>query len=207
MAEWPFGDNPPNLRIESRDYSNELPLSPQDTRGHHFIKCKFLKTSLVGAEACWFTNCEFQDCTLARTVAQVAFDDCHHIRSDFSDTQLADVCFADCKMIKASFSRSTVFNEVTLSGVTGLHTSQRLHEVRVQSGKGLPYQLQLDAQIQDAPVGWLNRYSSWAQLRGFGKLPFFGFSYTALGGIVTGMFLLSVFNEQVEHWKSSAEAT
>jgi hypothetical protein len=131
MEEWPFEDDPPNLLIEGRDYGHEIPLSPQDTRGHPFIKCKFLKTPLVGAEACWFTNCEFQDCTLARSVSHVAFSGCSHIRSDFSDTQLADVCFADCKMIKASFSRSTVFNEVTLCDVTGLHTSQRLHEVKL----------------------------------------------------------------------------
>jgi hypothetical protein len=204
MTTWPFSIDPPASSAGCESFG-KVTLSPPDTRSYRFTDCKFLNTCFVGLEACWFTNCEFQDCALVRTVSSVVFDDCRHIRSDFSNTQLADVMFAGGKMIETIFGRGTVFSEVTLSGVTGLHTSQRLHEVRVQSGRGLLYQLQLDAQIQDAAVGWLNRLSSWTQLRGFGKLPFFSFSYTALGGLVTGMFLLSAFNEQIERMKDSAE--
>jgi hypothetical protein len=189
-----------------RDYGDEV-LSPQETRDRRFDKRKFVKTMIDKAEGCTFTKCEFQDCTWVGSVYRVLFTNCCHIRSNFSDTQLTDVAFAYGQMIKASFSSNTVFDNVTLSKVTGLDTSRRLHDVNVAPGDRLALQLQLDVQIQGAPVGWLSRFSSWKMLRGFGKLPFFGFSYTALGGIVTGMFLLSVFNEQVAHWKGLAEAT
>ena len=104
--------------------------------------------------------------------------------------------------LKSTFSNDTSFAEVELRGVRGLETSWRLHDVEVIPGAHHTWQIELDDAIERITLPWRTRHTSWTSLRTFGKLPFFGVSYTGLAGIPTLMFLISVYNDQIEHLKS-----
>jgi hypothetical protein len=106
---WPFGgdENSPSITGTTvmtpspheidRDYGDEA-LSSQDTRGRHFTKRKFVKTNIDSSAGGAFINCEFRDCTwVGGSVNGVLFTNCRHIRSDFSDTQLARVEFVGAR--------------------------------------------------------------------------------------------------------------
>ena len=77
-----------------------------------------------------------------------------------------------------------------------------MHDVEVIPGAHHTWQIELDDAIERITLPWRTRHTSWTSLRTFGKLPFFGVSYTGLAGIPTLMFLISVYNDQIEHLKS-----
>jgi hypothetical protein len=84
-----------------------------------------------------------------------------------------------------------------LFGVSGAHRAFGLDEVQLT-----PY----DAQDFESCVRhWPERWFDWGHLRGMGRLPLFGFSYTALILIPIVFYGLALYNEKVELVRTLAE--
>jgi hypothetical protein len=177
----------------------------EDAAESAFQGCGFTQVDMNNLVKCTFSKCNFDRCNWEGTAISLYFEECRMHLQDFSAASLARVDFRDCDLTATRFSNGTLFEQVAFWNVRGLQTSWRLHDVKVIPGEHHAFQIELDRCIKHSPLPRLTRRTSWTVLRSFGKLPFFGVSYTGLVSIPTAMFLMSVFNDQMEHLKAWGE--
>ena len=197
----PFDEDGPERVYKNASYNDGVILR-NDAIQTRFECCTFVKVIFEGVAKCMFFKCIFENCNWEKTLTDVHFKECHMRGQDLSMIKLQRVVLRDTYLVESYFSNGTSFAKVELWSVRGLETSWGLHDVEVVPGPHHAWQIELDGTIEHVRLPWLIRRTSWTALRTFGKLPFFGVSYTGLAGIPMVMFLVSVYNDQVEHLKS-----
>jgi Pentapeptide repeats (8 copies) len=201
--EWitPFDKSGPEHVYENVTYDDGY-IRGEDVIQTRFECCTFTKVVFDRIVKCLFVQCKFERCNWEKSLTDTHFKECHMTQQDFSDTRFQSVDLRDSKLIESHFSNDTSFAEVALLNVSGLETSWKLHDVEVIPGTHHAWQIELNNGIERISLPWLTRRTSWTVLRSFGKLPFFGVSYAGLVGIPMLMFLISVYNDQIENLKS-----
>lgn len=169
-----------------------------------FLRASFDNAHLVLNQLVSFHDCTFRRCTFR-------FD--NSTRSEFLTSRLIDCRFSyshhgyvfirNCYFDGVSFDGGTNFVELRMESVRGLETSLGLEGIEMRD----PYRarnLEYDLAASFFPIFY--RKFSWATLRGFGSLPFFGLSY---GGTALILFLLSFidhYNAQIGRLKAKVDS-
>jgi hypothetical protein len=110
----------------------------------------------------------------------------------------------NCYFDGVSFDGGTEFGTLRMESIRGLETSLGLEGIEIRA-TDRARDLEYDLAASIFPI-WYRKFS-WATLRGFGSLPFFGLSY---GGTALILFLLSVidhYNAQIGGLKVKVDAS
>jgi hypothetical protein len=171
-------------------------------RGGNFDGAKIRLQNHCAFHGCVFiaSTLDQPDSTRKTEFVRCRFVDCHFVGS------FGHIIFKDCEFLRVRFAYSFTLQTLRIQKTTGLETCQNLERLSVTN----EYHRRLfERDLADTPLPFPYRRFAWAKLRGFGGLPFFGFSY---GGTALILFLLSVidsYNSQLRDlnaWGSVSES-
>ncbi|MCE2922434.1 MAG: hypothetical protein LW837_21130 [Roseomonas sp.] len=173
-----------------------------------FLDGTFEKTivRIEGIENCAFHDCKFIGCTI-RTSHQVynriEFLRCQFIDCDFEGTSQGRILIKEGKFSQSRFAYNFFVQGLRIQGAKGLETCEGVETISFEDSTSIYH---FDRDLQSAPLPLTCNFLTWGTLRGFGSLPFFGFSY---GGAALILFFLSVvdyYNIQVIRLKASVNS-
>jgi hypothetical protein len=171
-----------------------------------FLRGSFYNAQLVLNHQVSFHDCTFRRCTFKFSSLGTRSDflTSHLIECRFSYSHNGHVFMKNCYFDGVSFDGGTAFGTLRMESIRGLETSLGLEGIEI-SHPDRARDLEYDLAASIFPI-WYRKFS-WATLRGFGSLPFFGLSY---GGTALILFLLSVidhYNAQIGGLKVKVDAS
>ncbi|MCA3303603.1 MAG: hypothetical protein ING00_11995 [Roseomonas sp.] len=172
-----------------------------------------------------FSRGTFKNTKFFIRLGNVTFDHCKFIGCSFSfpdnsltihffKSELGDCFFENLSQSHLGFQRSELrkvrfANPFSVAGIRmrttkGLETCAGLENISIENPT-LRYRFERD--LEATPLPLVYKHLTWATLRGFGSLPFFGLSY---GGTALILFLLSVidhYNAQIGRLKVKIDSS
>lgn len=158
----------------------------------------------VAFHQCTFTNCVFKPSPNGYQNYLLEFFDCTFIDCRFEYGTFGSLLFKECEFQKSRFMVGVSAYYLRTAGSKGLPTCTGLETVEILEPQRAHH---VEADFDNAPLQFGYRHLSWAKLRGFGSLPFFGLSY---GGTAVILFLLSVidhYNAQISRLKVRVDSS
>jgi hypothetical protein len=158
---------------------------------------------LVAFHHCTFTNCVFKPSPNGNQQFLLEFLDCTFIDCRFEYGTFGSLLFKECEFQKSRFMVGVSAYYLRMAGSKGLPTCTGLETIKLLEPQRAHH---VEADLDKAPLQFGYRHLSWAKLRAFGSLPFFGLSY---GGTALILFLLSVvdhYNLQIGRLKAKADS-
>ncbi len=192
----PFVAGEPEKTFKEK-YYNDGEIGGYNCKYILFEGCTFKKIRFEEINNCKFVNCNFSFNNWESHINFSHFVNCIFEFEDFTGTTISHSDFRNCTIRKSSFSVRTVINNIYLQSIDGMETCWGLHNVSVQTGSNHIAQTEPDHQVGALNLPRITQWASWSRLRAFGKLPFFGVSYSGLVGIPTFLFLISIYNQQI----------
>lgn len=159
---------------------------------------------LVAFHHCTFINCVFKPSPNGLPNFLLEFFDCTFIDCRFEYGTFGSLLFKECEFQKSRFMVGVSAYYLRTAGSKGLPTCTGLETVEILEPQRAHH---VEADFDNAPLQFGYRHLSWAKLRGFGSLPFFGLSY---GGTAVILFLLSVidhYNAQISRLKVRVDSS
>jgi hypothetical protein len=159
---------------------------------------------LVAFHHCTFTNCVFKPSPNGYQNYLLEFFDCTFIDCRFEYGTFGSLLFKECEFQKSRFVVGVSAHYLRMAGSKGLPTCTGLETVEILEPQRAHH---VEADFDNAPLQFGYRHLSWAKLRAFGRLPFFGLSY---GGTALILFLLSVidhYNAQIGRLKVKIDSS
>jgi hypothetical protein len=160
----------------------------------------FIRTGNVTFDHCKFIGCSFSIPNNLLTI--------HFFKSELRDCFFENLSynhleFQRSELRKVRFANPFSVNGIRLRTTRGLETCAGLENVSIENPT-LRYSFERD--LEATPLPLVYKHLTWATLRGFGSLPFFGLSY---GGTALILFLLSAidhYNSQLGRLKVRADS-
>jgi hypothetical protein len=156
-----------------------------------FSSVTFRNTRFVFGQAIVaFHHCKFIGCSFSFPHNLITI---HFFRSELEDCFFEDLSYSHLGFQRSEFRRVRFanpfsVNEIRMRTTKGLETCEGLESISIQNPT-LRYRFECDLQATPLPLAY--KHLTWATLRGFGSLPFFGLSY---GGTALILFLLSTID-------------
>jgi len=174
-----------------------------------FLDGTFEKTSVTieGRENCAFHDCKFIGCTIRishQPYNRIEFLRCQFIDCLFEGAVEGRILIKGGTFSHSRFAYNFSVRELRMQGAEGLETCDGLETIVFEHSTSI-YHFERD--LNSTPLPLTYKFLTWATLRGFGSLPFFGFSY---GGAALILFFLSVvdhYNIQVIHLKAGVDSS
>ena len=158
---------------------------------------------LVAFHHCTFTNCVFKSAPRSGKGYLLEFLDCTFIDCRFENDRFGSLLFKECAFQESRFIVGISAYYLRMAGSKGLPTCTGLETIELLEPQRAHH---VEADFVNAPLQVGYRHLSWAKLRAFGSLPFFGLSY---GGTALILFLLSFidhYNAQIGRLKSKVDS-
>ena len=181
--------------------------APRLYQASHFEGTKLSMISGPGMVA--FHDCVFQNCTFIRKdnangieFSKCTFDKCRFEAGDFGILKIKD-----SKIRNSNFARGLHVSFLRMQNIQGIETCTGVENIEIES-PGMRRVVQDD--LAAAPIPFMYRQFSWAKLRGFGSLPFFGFSYVGTAIILFLLSVIELYNSQLmsfHAWSNLSEGS
>ena len=170
---------------------------------------RFYRNLIRLQHSCSFIDCEFIRCSFEQfdRVSRIEFLNCKFTECVFERGDYGRIFIKGGAFDNLIIARDFNVMELRVSGATGIETWAGLENIQFVSKEKLS-SFERDLSTASVPFGY--KFFSWSKLRGFGGLPFFGFSYV---GTALILFLLSVidsYNAQIRsfnEWAGSDQST
>jgi hypothetical protein len=210
---------PIKLQSQSEELSSSLGKSEnvfkdggnlEDGSPYLYLSSTFMNVNvmpmnwLVAFHHCTFTNCVFKPSPNGYQNYLLEFFDCTFIDCRFEYGTFGSLLFKECEFQKSRFMVGVSAHYLRLAGSKGLPTCTGLETVQLLEPQRAYH---VEADFDNAPLQFGYRHLSWAKLRGFGSLPFFGLSY---GGTALILFLLSFidhYNAQIGRLRAKVDSS
>ena len=157
-----------------------------------FFSCRTFKNTkfVFGQVNVVFHHCKFIECSFSFPHSLIAV---HFFKSELDDCFFEDMSqsflrFRRSELRRVRFANPFSVNEIRIRTTKGFETCEGLESISIQNPT-LRYRFECDLQATPLPLAY--KHLTWATLRGFGSLPFFGLSY---GGTALILFLLSTID-------------
>ena len=152
-----------------------------------------------------FHHCKFIGCSFSFPHGFITI---HFFKSELEDCFFEDPSHSHLGFQRSEFRRVRFANPFSVNGIRmrttkGLETCIGLETMVIQNSAA-KRSFERDLAATPLPINY--KLLSWSNIRGFGKLPFFGFSY---GGTAFLLFLLSfidMYNTQIRNFWSWSDA-
>lgn len=186
---------------------NESNFEGCDLRGADFQSCEIKESNL---SRCNLENANFISASLAGSKLQHALLDGSRMisaqlegssltRASLRNVDLRQANLRGATIDGADFYESTV-DLVAFDGVKGAARAKNLSTVRFeQPANDVKY-------FDKAVVSAIDDKLGWERIRGLGRLPLFGASYSALLAIPFLFYLLDIFNRRVDQLRAMAQS-
>ena len=172
-----------------------------------FFSCRTFKNTkfFFGQVNVVFHHCKFIECSFSFPHSLIAV---HFFKSELDDCFFEDMSqsflrFRRSELRRVRFANPFSVNEIRIRTTKGFETCEGLENISIQNPT-LRYCFERDLQATPLPLAY--KHLTWATLRGFGSLPFFGLSY---GGTALILFLLSAidhYNLQIGSLKAKVDS-
>ncbi|MFN6251376.1 MAG: hypothetical protein ACK5V0_01085 [Alphaproteobacteria bacterium] len=160
-------------------------------------------SSVFGPARTSFHHCEFINCSFRVSSDSGSIDffkstleDCH-----FDNAPHTRLIFQRCDFRKTHFASPAV-HEFRLRTSKGFETCTGIETIEFQDPS---FKRCFERDLEATPLPLGHRCFSWGKLRGFGTLPFFGFSYAGTALILFFLSVVDHYNVQVNRLKGKAD--